>query len=128
MSDPINVLGGPLRDCCNDPVTGFFRDGSCRTGRRDRGNHTICAKMTDEFLEFTARKGNDLTTPRPDWNFPGLEPGDWWCLCAARWAEAVAAGKPTPVRLTSTEVSALEVVDWQSLKAFAVDLPSEYQN
>jgi uncharacterized protein (DUF2237 family) len=128
MSDALNVLGKPLQDCCNDPVTGFFRDGSCRTGPRDQGNHTICARMTEEFLEFSAQQGNDLMTPRPDWNFPGLEPDDWWCLCAGRWAEAAAAGKPTPVRLASTEESALEVVDWQYLKAFAVDLPDQFQN
>ncbi len=125
---PLNVLGDELQTCSMDPETGFYRDGTCRTGFRDRGNHVVCAQMTEEFLEFTKTQGNDLSTPRPDWNFPGLEPGDEWCLCAARWQEAFEAGKAPPVFLESTEESALEVVSMQALESFAIDLPDERAN
>ncbi len=125
---PTNVFGEPLDTCCEDPKTGFYRDGSCRTGVRDRGNHVICARMTEEFLEYTKEQGNDLTTPRPDWNFPGLEPGDRWCLCAARWREALEAHKAPPVYLSATEESALEIVPMRMLKAFAVDRPDDWEN
>lgn len=125
---PLNVFGEPLESCCENPEGGFYRDGYCRTGIRDRGNHVICARMTDEFLTFTASRGNDLTTPRPDWNFPGLDPDDWWCLCAARWREALEEHKAPPVSLAGTEQSALEIVPLHLLKPFAVDLPAEHQN
>ena len=92
MSEGLNVLGGSLEGCSFDPVTGFWRDGSCRTGGQDVGVHAVCAVMTDEFLRFSASVGNDLSTPHPEWGFPGLQPGDRWCLCAARWQEALEAG------------------------------------
>lgn len=120
MSDETNVLGEPLESCCQNPETGFYRDGYCRTGPRDRGQHVICAMMTGEFLEFSKAQGNDLMTPMPQYNFPGLEAGDRWCLCAARWKEAMEAGKAPPVFLEATEESALEVVELEKLKRFAV--------
>jgi uncharacterized protein (DUF2237 family) len=126
--EPRNVFGEPLETCSLDPETGFYRDGTCRTGFRDRGNHVVCAEMTEEFLEFTKAQGNDLSTPRPDWNFPGLEPGDTWCLCAARWKEALEAHKAPPVYLEATEESALEIVSMEMLKPFAIDLPEKWEN
>jgi hypothetical protein len=120
MSDEKNVLGEPLESCCQNPETGFYRDGYCRTGPQDHGDHVICAMMTKEFLEFTKAQGNDLTTPMPQYNFPGLEAGDRWCLCAGRWKEAMEAGKAPPVFLEATEESALEVVDLEKLKRFTV--------
>ena len=100
-----NVLGGLLAACSREPLTGFFRDGCCRTGPGDAGVHTVCAVMTQEFLEFTVQAGNDLVTPQPQWDFPGLLPGDHWCLCAARWLEAAQAGAAPPVVLEGLEVS-----------------------
>jgi hypothetical protein len=120
MSDETNVLGEPLESCCQNPETGFYRDGYCRTGPQDHGKHVICAMMTKEFLEFSKAQGNDLMTPMPQYNFPGLEAGDRWCLCAGRWKEAMEAGKAPPVFLEATEESALEVVDLEKLKRFAV--------
>lgn len=120
MSDDTNVLGGSLACCCENPETGFYRDGHCRTGPRDHGKHVICAMMTEEFLEYSKARGNDLTSPMPQHGFPGLEPGDRWCLCAARWKEALDAGKAPPVFLEATEQSALEVVDLDELRRFAV--------
>jgi uncharacterized protein (DUF2237 family) len=116
-----NVLGGVLRACSTDPETGFYRDGRCQTGPRDLGNHVVCAEMTESFLTFTKQKGNDLITPRPEMDFPGLEPGDRWCLCAARWQEAVEAGVAPPVVLAATNEAALEVLDLETLKAHALD-------
>jgi hypothetical protein len=116
-----NVLGDDLAPCSMDPKTGFFRDGHCNTGPQDRGMHTVCAVMTEEFLAFTKSKGNDLSTPRPAYNFPGLDPGDCWCLCAARWQEALDAGVAPPVRLEATHERALEVVDLADLKAHAAE-------
>lgn len=104
-----------------DPETGFYRNGRCQTGPRDTGRHVVCAEMTAEFLEFTKRQGNDLMTPRPEMDFPGLEPGDRWCLCAARWQEAVEAGVAPPVVLAATNEAALKVVDLEVLKAYALD-------
>jgi uncharacterized protein (DUF2237 family) len=115
----MNVLGGPLRSCCCTPVTGFFRDGYCRTCEEDVGNHTVCAEMTDEFLEFSKLVGNDLSTPRPEYHFPGLRPGDRWCLCAARWLEAYLAGCAPPVALSATHQKALEVIPLEVLRQFA---------
>jgi len=119
-----NVLGTALQSCSQDPVTGFFRTGSCETGPRDRGQHVVCAEMTEAFLQFTKAKGNDLSTPRPEWDFPGLEPGDCWCLCAARWQEALEAGCAPPVILEATHEKALEVLSLDALRAHARDQSS----
>ena len=115
-----NVLGAPLQACCRDPLTGFYRDGFCHTGPEDRGLHTVCAVMTEEFLAYTRTVGNDLSTPVPAYGFPGLEPGDRWCLCVTRWAEALRAGCAPPVVLAATHVSALEFVSREDLEAHAV--------
>ena len=117
-----NVLGEPLAGCCDAPVTGFYRDGFCRTGQADIGRHVVCAVVTDDFLEFSARRGNDLSTPHPEFEFPGLKAGDRWCLCAARWAEARKAGVAPRVALTATHEAALEIIDLADLKAHAIDL------
>ncbi len=117
---PTNVLGGPLRSCCQDPLTGFYRDGYCRTGPGDTGLHTVCAVMTEEFLDFSRLQGNDLLTPHPEYDFPGLKPGDKWCLCVTRWAEAFEAGMAPRVDLTATHSSALEFVDLKDLQAHAI--------
>ena len=116
-----NVLGGVLRACSTDPETGFYRNGRCQTGPRDLGNHVVCAVMTEAFLQFTKQKGNDLVTPRPEMDFPGLEPGDRWCLCAARWQEAVEADVAPPVVLSATNQAVLKVLDLETLKAHALD-------
>lgn len=105
-----NVLGGELKACCYEPRTGFFRDGFCRTVPEDTGRHTVCAVMTDEFLSFSKSRGNDLSTPRPEWQFPGLRAGDRWCLCAARWREAWQAGEAPPVILDATHEATLSIV------------------
>ena len=114
---PRNVLGTELQDCSHDPMTGFYRDGCCRTGRGDQGVHVVCARVTAEFLEFSKAAGNDLSTPRPEYRFPGLQPGDQWCLCAARWSEAHRAGVAPPVVLEATHASALEFADLSDLRA-----------
>jgi uncharacterized protein (DUF2237 family) len=116
-----NVLGGPLACCCERPRTGFYRDGYCHTGPQDIGSHTVCAQMTAAFLDFTRARGNDLSTPRPEFGFPGLKPGDRWCLCAARWREAFAAGAAPPVLLTACHERALDVVTLAQLAAHALD-------
>ena len=116
-----NVLGGPLQCCCTDPMTGFYRDGLCRTGAGDMGAHVVCAEMTADFLEFTKARGNDLSTPVPMYQFPGLKPGDRWCLCASRWKEAMDAGMAPNVALESTHASALEYVSLSDLKAYATE-------
>ena len=118
---PKNVLGDPLEPCSTDPMTGFYRSGACETGPQDRGDHVVCARMTEEFLRFTQKQGNDLSTPRPQMNFPGLEPGDRWCLCAARWQEAVEAGVAPPVVLAATHEDALDTLDRSDLERYAVD-------
>jgi uncharacterized protein len=120
MAEPVasrNVLGQPLARCSQEPLTGFFRDGCCNTSAEDHGSHTICAVMTAEFLSFSASRGNDLSTPRPAYGFPGLKPGDGWCLCAARWREALNAGCAPRVNLEATHERALEVVSLADLKA-----------
>jgi len=117
-----NVLGEPLAPCCQRPVTGFYRDGYCHTGPQDVGSHTVCAQMTEQFLAFSAAHGNDLSTPRPELEFPGLAPGDRWCLCVARWQEALAAGVAPPIVLASSHERALEVVTLAELRAHALDL------
>ena len=118
--EELNVLGGPLEVCGLDPRTGFFRDGCCRTGPDDLGVHVVCTRVTDEFLEFSRQMGNDLITPIPEYQFPGLKPGDQWCLCAARWAEALDAGAAPQVVLTATHARALDVVPLADLQAHAV--------
>lgn len=115
-----NVLGGPLEACCYAPKTGYFRDGYCRTDDSDHGRHVICAEMTAAFLEFTKEQGNDLSTPRPEFGFPGLKPGDRWCLCALRWKEAWEENVAPPVILDACESPALEVVDLVALQENAI--------
>ncbi len=114
-----NVLEQPLAPCSHDPKTGFFRDGCCNTDARDRGRHVICAVMTDEFLAYSKEQGNDLITPRPDYDFPGLSAGDQWCLCAGRWKEALEAGCAPDVVLEATHESALEIVELEELMKYA---------
>ena len=114
-----NVLGGELLSCCTDPLTGFYRNGSCETGPEDLGLHIVCATMTEAFLEFSVQRGNDLVTPLPAMGFPGLKPGDRWCLCVQRWAEALQAGVAPPVHLEATHILALEHVDLADLKRHA---------
>ncbi len=120
-----NVLGGELEGCSVDPVTGWFRDGSCRTGPDDIGSHTICAVMTPEFLAHQRAIGNDLVTPRPEFRFPGLTPGDRWCVTAANWLRAHADGAAAPVVLAATHERALEIVPFSILREHAVDVPDD---
>lgn len=115
-----NVLGEALQSCCTSPMTGYYRDGFCSTGAGDVGVHVVCAQVTEEFLEFTKSRGNDLSTPMPLYDFPGLKPGDRWCLCAARWKEALDAGVAPPVVLASTHAASLEYVSLSDLKQYAV--------
>lgn len=121
----LNVLGLPLEQCGTDPVTGFYRDGSCTCGSEDVGLHAVCAVMTAEFLEHQRSVGNDLITPRPEWGFPGLQPGDRWCVVAARWAQSYEARVAAPVVLASTNEKALEVVPLAWLREHAVDVPAD---
>ena len=114
---PKNVLGSNLEACCTDPMTGYYRDGYCHTDKMDRGKHVICAVVTREFLEFSRQRGNNLMSPAPEYNFPGLQDGDSWCLCALRWKEALNAGLAPPVKLESTHKKALEFIDIEDLKA-----------
>lgn len=116
-----NVLGGELAECGRDPITGFFRDGCCNTSPEDVGSHTVCATVTDRFLEFSKAAGNDLSTPRPEYGFAGLKAGDGWCVCASRWLEAAEAGFACGVRLAATHERALDVVPLEMLRAHAVD-------
>jgi uncharacterized protein (DUF2237 family) len=120
IDESLNVLGEPLKPCSFDPMTGFWRDGCCNTGPADRGRHTVCVRVTAEFLAFSRGRGNDLSTPRPEFGFPGLNPGDRWCLCAARWVEALSAGMAPKVVLASTHRSVLELVPLEVLKAHAM--------
>lgn len=115
----LNVLGTPLQACSYDPLTGYFRDGCCQTNEHDTGSHVICARVTAEFLAFSRARGNDLSTPRPDWRFAGLQPGDRWCLCALRWAEALAADVAPPVVLEACHQRALNYVPLAELQAHA---------
>lgn len=115
-----NIFGSDLITCSESPKTGFYRDGDCNTGPQDKGVHTVCAVMSDEFLEFSRSRGNDLITPRPQWNFPGLKAGDRWCLCAQRWLEAYKAGKAPKVKLEATHEKTLEIVKMDTLLEFAV--------
>ena len=121
MSDAKNVLGTDLQECCTNPMTGYYRDGYCRTGGQDFGVHVVCAQVTEEFLTFTKRQGNDLSTPIPAYDFPGLKPGDRWCLCASRWKEAQEAGVAPPVVLEATHARALEILSLGELKENALN-------
>ncbi|MBD2018849.1 DUF2237 domain-containing protein [Leptolyngbya sp. FACHB-36] len=121
MADQKNVLGKQLGVCCTAPMTGFYRTGTCETGPQDVGTHVVCAEVTEEFLEFTKSRGNDLSTPVPMANFPGLKPGDKWCLCVSRWKEALDSGAAPPVILSATHEAALEVVPLDVLKEHAID-------
>ncbi|MGC9503337.1 DUF2237 family protein [Baaleninema sp.] len=121
MGKTKNVLGQPLDPCCFSPRTGFYRDGFCNTGPQDLGAHIVCAQVTAEFLDYTKAQGNDLSTPVPAFHFPGLKPGDRWCLCALRWKEALDAGVAPPVVLASTHENTLEVVPLEVLQEYALD-------
>ena len=122
MDAKLNVLGEPLATCSEEPMTGFFRDGCCNTSAEDLGRHVVCVRVTADFLEFSKSRGNDLSTPMPQFGFPGLRPGDQWCLCAARWQEAFEAGKAPRVVLQATHAAALKIVKLNDLKQFALDL------
>jgi uncharacterized protein (DUF2237 family) len=125
VTDQRNVLGGELEECGTDPVTGFYRDGCCSTGPEDVGSHTVCTVVTREFLDYQKTLGNDLSTPRPQFRFPGLNPGDRWCVVAARWLQAYEAGVAAPVVLAATHSRALEAVPLELLSQHAVDVPSD---
>jgi uncharacterized protein (DUF2237 family) len=118
---PRNVLGGELEMCCSDPMTGFYRDGYCRTGAEDAGRHTVCIVATDEFLAYSKSAGNDLSTPRPEYSFPGLQAGDKWCLVALRWKQALDDGMAPTVVLEATHESVLQIVTLEELQRFAVN-------
>ena len=122
MQDSLNVFGEPLNECSSSPKTGFFRNGCCDTSDEDLGSHTVCTILTAEFLEFSASVGNDLSTPMPALGFPGLNPGDQWCLCAPRWQQAFEASSAPKVVLSSTHQGALDYIDFENLKKFAVDI------
>ena len=122
MDEPINVFGEKLEICGVDPITGFYRDGACTTCKDDIGSHTVCIETSQEFLEYSKSKGNDLSTPMPAFNFKGLEPGDSWCVCAGRWLEAEKKGMAPRLHLQSTHIRALEIVPMSLLKKYAVDL------
>jgi len=121
QSEAKNVFGEPLQPCCTDPMTGYYRTGYCETGPGDFGLHVVCAKVTDEFLDYTRKQGNDLSTPVPIYGFPGLKSGDRWCLCASRWKEALEAGVAPPVVLSATHLNTLAVIPLELLKEYAVD-------
>ncbi len=120
MLEPMNVLGGPLASCSHDPLTGWFRDGCCNTNAADRGSHTVCAVLSEAFLNHLKERGNDLITPRPEFGFPGLKPGDQWCVCAASWLDAFEMGLACPVYLESTHAMALEIVPLSALFEHAI--------
>ncbi len=122
MNDERNVMGEPLLECSSRPLTGFYRDGCCRTGPEDVGRHVVCIQVSDDFLAFSKARGNDLSTPMPEFGFPGLRAGDRWCLCALRWKEALEADAAPKVVLSATHESALEVIALEDLKRFAMDL------
>lgn len=122
IEESVNVFDEPLLPCSEDPMTGFFRDGCCNTSNQDLGSHTVCVEITQQFLEFSRFKGNDLSTPVPEFGFPGLKEGDGWCLCAARWLEAYEAGMAPRVFMQRTHKKALEIVPLKLLTQFAKDL------
>ena len=117
-----NVFGEEIETCCESPITGFFRDGFCHTDETDQGVHTVCVSMTEDFLEFSKSKGNDLSTPRPEFNFPGLKEGDGWCLCAERWVEAYEVSMAPKLYIKRTNLRTLDIVPLEILKKFAIDL------
>jgi uncharacterized protein (DUF2237 family) len=125
VSDERNVLGGELEPCGTDPVTGFYRDGCCSTGPEDLGSHTVCAVVTQDFLAHQQSVGNDLSTARPEWQFPGLRPGDRWCVVAARWLQAYRDGVAAPVVLAATNLRALEIIPLELLREHGVDVPAD---
>ena len=125
MADELNVLGGPLQPCGLDPVTGFYRDGTCSSSPADPGSHTVCAVVTAEFLTHQRQTGNDLVTPRPEYGFPGLTPGDRWCVVAVRWRQAYEAGAPAPIVLACTNARALDVIPLAMLTECSVDVPAD---
>ena len=120
-----NILGGELKPCSVNPLTGFHRNGRCQTGPDDRGCHAVCAQVTDEFLEYSRTTGNDLSTPMPEFGFPGLKPGDRWCVCAARWKEALDAGYAPPIILEATSEAALQYIPRSLLEEYGIDLIPE---
>lgn len=120
METQLNVYGQPIKPCCFDPQTGFYRDGHCHTGHEDTGIHTVCILANEEFLEFSQARGNDLSTPRPEFDFPGVRPGDKWCLCAGRWVEAYMAGVAPLVDLEATHEETLAIVSLETLERFAL--------
>lgn len=122
QAESLNVLGLELEVCGNDPLTGFYRDGNCATGKNDVGSHTVCVKVTAEFLAFSQASGNDLSTPVPEYAFPGLKPGDKWCLCATRWKQALDAGVAPSVYILATNQKTLKYVELDDLKKHAIDL------
>jgi uncharacterized protein (DUF2237 family) len=122
VEQALNVFGQPLESCSRDPLTGFYRDGCCNTGYDDTGIHTVCVRVTAKFLAFSKQRGNDLSTPMPEFGFPGLKSGDQWCLCAGRWKEALDAGMASPVVLTATHEETLAIVALADLKRHAVDV------
>ena len=117
-----NVYGDAIEECCSNPITGFYRDGFCHTDKLDRGLHVVCALLTEEFLDFSKSRGNDLSTPRPEFEFAGLKAGDQWCLCAARWEQARQAGHAPKIRLAATNQASLTICNLDDLKAHAIDL------
>jgi uncharacterized protein len=119
---PLNVLGEPLQSCCMDPRTGFYRDGYCQTGDDDLGSHLVCAEMTEEFLAFSKKQGNDLSTPRPEFSFPGLKAGDRWCVCALRWVESYEAKQAPKILLSATHQTMLDIVPLEVLVKYALDV------
>lgn len=125
MSQALNVLEQTLQPCSFDPLTGFFRDGCCNTSDEDVGQHTVCVVLTDDFLEFSKSRGNDLSTPRPEWGFEGLNAGDRWCLCQDRWIEALQAGAAPGIVLAATHENALERLSLETLVMYAVDRPTQ---
>ena len=118
--ETLNVYNKPLIACCNDPLTGYFRDGFCRTLAQDTGTHVVCAVITEEFLVYTNSRGNDLTTPIPQWQFPGLKPGDKWCLCISRWLESEKAGVAPKIDLCATNIKALEFTSLELLESYSI--------
>jgi len=122
MDESINVFGEPLESCCNDPVTGVYRDGKCNTSEADIGSHTVCINVTEDFLIYSKLKGNDLSTPVPEYQFKGLKPGNSWCLCASRWLEAEKDNMAPRIHLTRTHIKALDIVPMGLLKQYAMDL------
>ena len=120
MHPSLNVLGLPLESCSKDPMTGWYRDGCCNTDNNDRGSHTVCARVTQEFLDFLRERGNDLITPAPQFNFPGLKEGDQWCVCAASWRQAYKEGKACKIHLESTHYSTLRIVPLEELMEYSL--------